>query len=36
MFGRLDRSWRPPHHGVDERKSCVSAQEAWLLSYSRA
>jgi hypothetical protein len=26
---RLDRSWRPPHQGVDEKKSCVSAQEAW-------
>jgi hypothetical protein len=28
MFGRLDRSWRPPHQDVDEKKSHVSAQEA--------
>jgi hypothetical protein len=29
MFGRLDRSWRPPHQGADEKGSCVSDQEAW-------
>jgi hypothetical protein len=30
MFGRLDRSWRPPDQGSDEKGSCVSDQEAWL------
>jgi len=29
MFGRLGRSWRPPHQGADEKGSCVSDQGAW-------
>ena len=30
MFGRLGRSWRPPHQGADEKGSCDgSDQEAW-------
>ncbi len=29
MFGRLGRSWRPPHQGADEKRSFVSNQEAW-------
>ena len=29
MFGRLDRSWRPPDQGSDEKGSCVSDQGAW-------